>query len=74
MLTIHKSEWRVLKMNLINSGIAPLDADRIIEDHKKLHDDFKDKLKLKVEEGKISSERAETLFKQNFYEMWQTLS
>ena len=74
MLRIRKSEWQVLKMNLINSGIAPLDADRIIEDHKKLHDNFKDKLKLEVQKGKITSEQAEDKFKQKFYEMWQKLA
>ncbi len=74
MLKIRKSEWEVLKQNLINSGIAPFDSDRIISDHQKLHDNFKDKLKLKVEEGELSTERAETLFKQKFYEMWQKLA
>ena len=73
MLKIRKYEWEVLKRNLMNSGVNPLDADKIIKDHKQIMDNWYEELSLKIEKGKLSQEDADKKFKQKFWNMCQKL-
>ena len=67
MLKIRNSEWRVLFVNLVNSGKSKWDAGEIIDKHKKIMNDYLDKL---IDSGK-PKETIEIKFKEKFWELCQ---
>ncbi len=73
MYKIRNSEWKVLKSNLINSGLSYFEANKIIEEKKKIMLEHYDDLKFKLEKGKIEEQDMNQLFKDKFWRMVQKL-
>jgi len=62
---IRKSEWDVLYRNLINQGKSKWEASGVINKHKKILQDYYDKLIVK----KITTQEKEIKFREKFFEM-----
>ena len=71
MIKIRKYEWDILRVNLIRSGVSGLDAKHIIDNHKNMMDKQYDKLKELIKSKELTKEKAESQFKQKFYEVCQ---
>lgn len=67
MIKIRNSEWKVLFRNLVNSGKSKWEASDIIDKHKKIMNDYYEKL----ESSGKSEEDKEIKFKEKFWELCQ---
>lgn len=66
---IKRSEWDVLYRQLVNQGKSKWEASDIISKHKKILEEYYNKLVIK----KLPQEDVESKFKNEFYKLFQKL-